>query len=217
MRYQQDYKFGLTQNINYIKSNGVKVGNLFSPEFRGVHSSKKTINYVYFPTTLSGTSHRYGPYRDTSDHLYLLWQQKLHEIFKNRLIVKSHPKEKYYSSLNNPKSSELIGSIAQLLDKIDVFVFDYIGTAFNEACATYKPVIYFDLGIRNTAFNALQAIKDRTIYFNLDEELPTLASIEEKLRFTSIKNDYSPKYSLCGNNQSRARALSEAIDTIDER
>lgn len=210
---QETYNFGLNKKIHYIKSNATNVKKLYCNEFRGVNPKTKKPNYFYFPTTLSGASHRYGPYRDTADFLYLSWQNWLIELFKGEMKIKSHPKEKYCANNNNVGKS-VTGSIKSLYEQIDVFVFDYAGTAFNEACATDKPIIYFDLGIRNPAPNVLETIKDRTIYYNINNAMPSLSDIEDQIFFGGMSNSYSQKYSLCGNNMSRTKSLSEGIDKL---
>lgn len=214
LKNKNEYNFGLCPNVNYISSNASNVKNLYCSEFKGVNPNNKNINYFYFPTTLSGASHRYGPYRDTADHLYLLWQEHLINLFKDKIVVKNHPKEKYSSSYDLNNVQRASGKLSQLLKKIDVFIFDYAGTAFNEACATDKPIIYFDLGIRNTAPNVLEAIKKRTIYFDINERLPSFSKIEEQLYFDEIQNEYSLKYSLSSNNISRTQSLLEGINKI---
>jgi hypothetical protein len=209
-----EYKLGLSKDIDYISSNATNVKKLYCSEFKGINPSAKKINYFYFPTTLSGASHRYGPYRDTADHLYLLWQEHLINLFKGKITVKNHPKEKYSSSYHSSAVESVSGTLYDLHRKIDVFIFDYAGTAFNEACATNKPIVYFDLGIRNTATNVLNAIKKRTIYFDISEGLPSFSEIEEQLYFEEVSNDYSLKYSLSRNNKSRTQSLSDGINEI---
>lgn len=209
---QKKYKYGLSQKIHYINSNGSNVKRFYKNEFKGVNSALGKLNYFYYPTTLSGATHRYGPYRDTADSLYLSWQQNLFDLFKTGITVKCHPKEKYASSYASPSVSLVSGSFDVVLNDIDVFVFDYIGTAFHEACATDKPVIFFDLGIRNIAPDVLEAIKVRTVYFNIDDGMPLLSEIEDRIAFAKMNNTYSTKYSLCGDNKSRSQSLSEGID-----
>ena len=137
-------------------------------------------------------------------------------IFGNLIKIKAHPKEQYgiRMSYSFPKMKTVNGTFDDLLDEIDVFVFDYIGTAFNEACATAKPIIYFDLGIRNISSDALVLIKERTIYFDIKDGIPTLGEIQEHLLFSEIENMYTKKYSLCGNNKSRAESLYQGIKEI---
>jgi len=207
---QGTYKFKIKKGVSYIPSNGVNAYKYYQPEFSGVKHNKK-INYYYYPTTLRGASHRFGPYMDTVDSLYLLWQESLFTMFGDAIKIKAHPKEKYSMSYTFPMVETINGSFEDLLDEIDVFVFDFIGTAFNEACATSKPVIYFDLGIKNINFDALIWIKERTIYFNAKDGLPSLDEIQERIRFSTMENTYTNKFSLCGTGQSRAESLRDGL------
>ena len=214
LKNKNEYNFGLCQNISYISSNASNVKNLYCSEFKGVNPNTKNINYFYFPTTLSGASHRYGPYRDTADSLYLSWQKYLIDLFKGNIKIKNHPKEKYHKSYTTNTVERVTGKLNDLNKQIDVFIFDYAGTAFNEACATDKPIIYFDLGIRNTAPDVLDSIKNRTIYFNINDDMPSLTEIEDRIFFNALPNHYSLKYSLTNNNKSRTQSLSDGIEEL---
>jgi len=196
--------------LHYIPSNGVNVYKYYQPEFSGVKHSNK-INYFYYPTTLRGASHRFGPYMDMADSLYLLWQESIFELFGDSIKIKAHPKEKYKESYSFSEVESVDGSFEELLGQIDVFVFDFIGTAFNEACATQKPVVYFDLGIKNINSDALGRIKERTIYFDVKDGMPTLDEIQDRIRFDAMRNTYTDQFSLCDTIQSRAESLRDGI------
>jgi len=205
------YKFGLKNDLMYVKSNAANAFKYYVPEFHGIKKNFLNIKFYYYPTTLSGSTHRYGPYRDTPDVLYLSWQEYLFKLFGKSITIKLHPKEKYNKSFSFPDVKEVSGSFNDLLKDIDVFVFDYIGTAFNEACATNKPIIYFDLGIRNINIEALKSIKQRTIYFNIEDGIPSKEDISDMLAFKERENTYTSKYSLSGNDESRVQSLSRSI------
>ena len=55
-----------------------------------------------------------------------------------------------------------------MLDDYDVFIFDYFSTPFSRAIATNKPIIYFDIGLRNLEKDVLDIIKKRVYYFKVD-------------------------------------------------
>jgi hypothetical protein len=208
------YQHGLKRGVEYIESNGVNVFRNYEKNYTGFNSEKHEISYYYFPTTLSGISHRYGPYRDTADSLYIKWQKIVLELFGYRIKFKKHPKEKYQYSYQFLGVDMVSGKLDNVLIEFDVFVFDYIGTAFNIACATNKPIVYFDLGIRNIHPDALDEIKLRTVYFDIKDGMPTLDEVQEQLHFKPIENKYSRKYSLCGNNKSRSESLIEGIEKL---
>jgi hypothetical protein len=208
------YQYGMKRGVEYIDSNGVNVFRNYHENYTGFNSDKREINFYYFPTTLSGSSHRHGPFRDTADSLYIEWQKIVFELFGNSILIKKHPKEKYAASYPSLGVDMVSGKLDNVLNEFDVFVFDYIGTAFNIACATNKPIVYFDLGIRNIHPDALDEIKLRTVYFDIKDGMPTLDEVHEQLRFKSIENNYSRKYSLCGNNKSRSESLIEGIKKL---
>jgi hypothetical protein len=211
---QDSYEFGLKNQVKYIKSNGVNVKRYYKSEFSGHKFDKKNLNFVYYPTSMSGATYRYGPYRDTADSLYLLWQESLISLFGNLIKIKSHPKENHDVNYSSKELNVIGGSFENSLNQVDVFIFDYIGTAFSEACASSKPVIYFDLGIRNICSEALNVIKDRTIYFDIKDGMPTLDDIKDQLDFGLKENTITNKYSLCGNNNSRVESLDHGIKTL---
>ena len=82
----------------------------------------------------------------------------------------------------HPRLKKIKKTFVEIENEVDIYVFDYIGTAFNQACATNKPVIYFDIGLRNISRHAMTKIKERTVYFNLKiDGLPSLTEIEERI------------------------------------
>jgi len=209
---QDSYKYKNKENVVYIPSNAPSSFSLFKEHYMGV--THKKINYFYFPTSLRGLKHRHGPFMDAPDEVYLLWQNKLSSIFGDSITMKAHPKEKYKASYKRSKMKMVFSTIFDALDGIDVFIFDFIGSAFNEACATDKPVIYFDLGIQNINSIALQYIKERTIYFDVSHHMPDMLEIQEKVGFTKKNNNYSINFSLYGERKSRIRSLTDSLDKV---
>ena len=204
------YKF-INNHINgYIPSNADHISNLYKgPEVKVRH---KINNYYYFPTSLRGSKHRYGPYQDLPDKLYLQWQEIISSIFQNGYSTKLHPKEKYSFLYDDQQVNPIKKSFDQVKNEIDIFVFDYISSVFFQACATDKPIIYFDLGIRNIGVDALKKIKDRVIYFNLKtESLPSLSDIEEKLASEEKINRFTSNYCLTEGSKSRSESLIDAL------
>lgn len=208
------YQYGIKNGLEYIESNGVNVLKHYKHEISGINSKLPNVNFFYYPTTFSGTSYRYGPFRDTADSLYIKWQNVLLELFGNTLKIKLHPKEKFSEYYSLGGGEKIRGDFDELLSGIDVFVFDYISTAFNIACATNKPIIYFDLGIRRIHIEALDEIKIRTIYFSIKDGIPTIDEVMEQLRYVPRENNYSKNYSLKNNAESRSKSLSDGIKKL---
>jgi len=211
------YQYGMRNGTKYIESNGVDVLRHYKPEFLGVKPAGRKINYFYFPTSLGGASHRYGPFRDAPDMLYFGWQKKLLSLFGSDIKIKAHPKERYGESYPSFGVEIVEVGLDEVLNDIDVFVFDYISTAFNIACATDKPIVYFDLGVRNIHKDAMEMIKKRTIYFNIKNGVPSREEIEGRLRFSGEENKYSRVYSLAGGSENRAASLATGIKQLLSR
>jgi hypothetical protein len=206
------YQWSTGKEVEHIGSNGTRIAAIYREEYFGVRAAKTNLNYYYFPTTLSGSSHRYGPFRDIPDSIYIEWQIELNRLFGNDLILKRHPKEKYGGGRHSTGAQSVKGSIEKVIAEIDVFVFDYIGTAFNIACATAKPVVYFDLGIRQIHSEALEAIKNRVIYFDVRERMPSKAEIDAQVRFGARANTFTRRYSLGGEGgRNRSHSLIAGI------
>jgi hypothetical protein len=204
------YKF-INNHINgYIPSNAGHISNLYKgPEVKVRH---KINNYYYFPTSLRGSKHRYGPYQDLPDKLYLQWQEIISSIFQNGYSTKLHPKEKYSYLYGDQLVNPINGTFEKTQGEVDIFVFDYIGSAFFQACATDKPIIYFDLGIRNIGVDAMEKIKDRVIYYNLKtDSLPSLSDIEERLASEEKINNFTENYSLIDSDKTRSESLIDAL------
>ena len=150
-----------------------------SPEVREVYSGPEVVplgsmegkRVLYVPTSFSGSA-RYGPFRDMPDRMYLQWQEALLREFPDT-VWKGHPKEKTVHEFV-PSRARSVSRIPfqECLDHADVFIFDYLSTAFCQAAATLKPIIFFDIGLRNHSEAAQRAISERCIYVRADPENP---------------------------------------------
>ncbi len=209
---KNQFSFEQNTNLKYIESNADTIIKSYDgPEV--IQPPSRKINYYYFPTSYRGSQHRFGPFQDLPDALYIEWQNLLAKLFNDKLTMKLHPKEKYSFLSELIKIRKIKKSYAEIEDRVDVFIFDYIGTAFNQACATNKPVVYFDLGLRNISEHALSKIKKRTIYFDLrKEEVPTLTEIENRIFELEKINELTINYSLTKNRKSRSQSLMDALE-----
>lgn len=215
MDHQQTYQYGMNEGVSYIASPGVLSKRYYGDmSFVSNGAEFGKLKFFYYPTTLSGSSHRYGPYRDTADTVYIAWQRNMLECFGDAIYIKAHPKSKYSTEQASRGYKVCTGDFDELLDQIDVFVFDYIGTAFNIACATGKPVIYFDLGIRNINQYALELIKRRTVYFDVRNGMPDRSEILERLRNEAKDQSYSQTYSLSDTAPTRVDALVNGVEAL---
>lgn len=212
-------------NYNFSKKLKKSIFNLpkfhfiSSPQIENIYKSKKIdkINLVKNPKYLYvsnqfNKNHRYGPFRDMDDEIYYNFQKKLLSTFKN-IDIKNHPK----NFINYFKAKPLLKkkNFDQILHLYDVYIFDYFSTAFSTAVATNKPIIYFDIGLRNLEKDALDLIKKRVYYFKINLDKPFGDQIKKSLLILkknnyTKKNLFTQKYSLNNKNKN----INKLIDKI---
>jgi hypothetical protein len=152
-----------------------------------------TDKLMYVPTTLRGADARYGPYEDWADEHYFEWWKILRILFGAKLVVKLHPKSRDNRRFPAPV---LKANFELVIDSADTFIFDYVSTAFTLAAATTKPIIFIDFGLQNYDAVALEAIKGRTIYFDLRQGIPPdFATICDMARGQNFDYNYTKSYS----------------------
>ena len=117
---------------------------------------------LYVPTVYNQNLH-YAPYRGFEDGLYLKWQTFLLDSFKD-LTLKVHPKS-YKPPFDVPMETRLL---EQCIREYDVLVLDYYSTAASIALFTQKPVIFFDIGLRNLVPEYLELVRKRCHYVLID-------------------------------------------------
>ena len=113
---------------------------------------------------------RYGPFRDMPDGMYLQWQEMLFREFPDA-VWKGYPND-FSNRKAVPVGAKHVTRVPfqDCLHEADVFIFDYLSTAFCLAAATDKPIIYFDVGLRNPSKTAWKGILNRCIYIPVDPE-----------------------------------------------
>lgn len=160
--------------------------------------------YMYVPTSFSGTE-RHEPFRCLPDAIYKDWQNFIVKHF-TPLIYKQHPKQKRVYDLG---AIHVVAEPFEMcLNEADVFVFDYVSSAFCLAAATDKPIIYFNIGLRNLHEKAVQAIRERCIWIDVNLDDPS-RSIEQLTMQRTKKcfNSFSSLFSLTGESESRERSI----------
>lgn len=217
LKNRASYRFlndELLSNFYLPSSSEVAMQNHSSCKIKSLNISSNTKVY-YLPTSLSGANYRYGPYRDLPDLLYLNWHRKIVSYFDN-IIIKAHPKEKHYREFNQYHKSYITTDLRHIVNDIDVFVFDYISSAFFIAAATDKPIIFFDLGIRNIASEALYYIQNRTYYFDVNniKEVDSDSLLSQISTKSPKENDLTEAFSLGDMKNSRVDVLMNYVNSI---
>lgn len=163
---------------NRLASNQLKTINKSNPIIDSLGSKKHQNILSSSRRKVSNKKIMYvpGPYHDEwaaqlpsfrpPDPLMYEWQIWMLKTLKKHgynVSVKTHPKGRYFDK-------NLLGSVcSETIDgffnpnEIDVesFIFDFSGTAFMDALASYKNIIYLDLGIRPFDENAIELFSNR--------------------------------------------------------
>jgi hypothetical protein len=176
----------------------------------------KNKRFMYLPTCYSGYL-RYGPFRDLPDQLYKRWQESLIREFPG-IIYKAHPKGNQDPSLLPANATQIVfRKFQECLDKANVFVFDYMSSAFAIAAATTKPIIYFNIGLRNFTESGFKKLKKRCIWIDVDPANPGyLREMVEASKDKECVNEFTESFSLrpANNGLSREDLLFETITEV---
>ena len=210
IRSKNIYLKSLYSYPKYFSSSSEKIKNIYDKNVAIKNITDiKSPKFMYVPTSLSGFR-SYGPYRSLSDSSYKKWHNNLIKSFPN-LIVKVH----YKGFEHLEKLEGLIKKRFEfVLDKADIFIFDYVSTALTIAIATNKPIVFFNLGINNITDEAEIAIRNRCIWIDIeainDHNLysKVLNKIDQKL-----ENTYTEKFCIANTSQNREKILIDIIDS----
>ena len=180
-----------------------------------VCSPKSWTKVMYVPTSFSGSSRRHGPFESAPDNFYENYLNYTKQLFGDSLTIKAHPKCGFSK---NFCGNVVVGPLENYLDKADVFLFDYNSTAFTEVAATSKPIIFFDYKIQKFKPTALQALKSRTIYFDMGSRPPrSLEEIRVKAENSKCDNVYTSKFVAEDGQRALEDVLFDEIKTRIER
>ena len=221
--YCSDYiTYGISQNFNtlkYAKSlyilpiihyKSSKVIKSFYEDNLINKIQLEESNILYIPTAFSANK-RYGPFRDIEDNLYKKWQNSILSLDYN-ITYKAHPKNNIEVNLKSHKTEQK--NLQEVLLDYDFYILDYISTASALCVATDKPIIYFNIGMRNMTEEVLKLFKKRVFWVDIDMNKDFSIQIKQAISdYTNLKqdfiNEYTEKYSLANYNKSEIEILEE--------
>jgi hypothetical protein len=151
------------------------------------------------------------------DVAYLEWQRGLMtcigQAAPGRAIWKLHAKDRTRVEASIPGVAAISERFFEdVMGAADVFVFDYLSTAFSLAAATSKPIIYLDIGLRNLAAQAMEAVQDRCIYVRADPRQPQGAFRKAlELADKACLNHFTTSFCLPADPRPRHEVIAEAI------
>ena len=188
-------------NIHQRSSKIIK--KYYSNDNIDIISNSENSKILYLSTELCG-NRRYGPFRDIDDQIYIDFQKSIIRYDKN-VFYKPYPNQKLMININNNRViNNDLKNIYETLEDYDLIVLDYFSTAFHLVCASKKPIIYFNLGLRNISSDVLEDIKKRVFYYDIDIENEFDIQIREAfndyyLSDNKYINNYTKNYSLNNN------------------
>lgn len=185
------------------------------------HNNQKNISDInltnnskvlYIPTLFS-SNQRYGPFRDIEDSLYQKLQESILSLDYD-ITYKAHPKSKIEVQLNHHKVVR--ENLKDVLLNYDFYILDYISTASALCVATDKPIIYFNLGMRNLQKEAKEIFKKRVYWVDIDMDKDFDTQINQAIEDFNLfnrkyVNEYTEKFSLAEYNKSEIEVLEEII------
>jgi len=216
---------GLFENASYSKPVGKApqleffsssiVQKLFTQNEVKPRAIGSKTKILYVPTGFSANQ-RYGPFRDFDDDVYAEWQRQLFQVGLN-ISYKTHPKNR---SDRIPEGVPLVsGRLEDVFNDYDVIFLDFISTASSLAFASNKPIVYFDLGLRNLTAPALEACQKRAFWRRVQVEEDATSQVREIIREFNAKllcqtNLFSDMYSLSKSGETEIFALIQVLDRI---
>ena len=213
---EHGYRKGFYGGTQYIPANSNVVRETYKgPEVSKLGDlSRKKILYV--PSQLYG-QRRYGPFHTPPDQLYLSWQNHLFREFPD-MIFKAHPKEIEKKPVRPANIHNVEhGQLSELFDEVDVFFYDILSGAAWEAAATGKPVVYFDLGLRNLTNLATDLIDKRIIRIRVNPFNPgALREMVEARAKDDKVNEFTSAVSLApaGDLKTRNQAVLSVLKNL---
>ena len=159
------------------------------------HAPLNSERLLYIPTMYSANK-LYGPFRNFEDEVYRGWQKILLDIFPG-IIVKTHPKS--LTGWDYQCKTEL-RNLIDCISEYEGIILDYCSTAATLAFSTDRPIIFFDLGLRNLSPEYRKDIRQRCHYVEVPE-LHDSEHVREEIRYklqtqTRKRNSQMRKYSV---------------------
>jgi hypothetical protein len=170
------YNSPLAEPVTVIGRTSASVKKLYNGGESVFDWGKGNRRFLYVPTIYNGNLH-YGPYRGFEDSLYFTWQEQLLAVLPDATI-KAHPK---CAPLALWKKIDL-RPLEVCLSEYDVLVLDYYSTAATLAISSDRPVIFFDIGLRNLVSAYKDLVRSRCHYVDIDWGENLQDQINEALR-----------------------------------
>ncbi len=204
----EHYRKSLYEQPSYVSADSDFVRSQYNGKAVEPLKSLAGKTLMYVPSQFYGWR-RYGPFHLLPDHLYLFWQEALFKEFPD-LILKRHPKEFDDAKFTLQGATRVMhGRFEECLDQADIFVFDVLSGAAWNAVATSKPIIYFNIGLRNLTEMSAEALRRRCVWIDVDPARPTALREQVAVHLSDPKtNNFSSTFCLAQSDNALTREQS---------
>lgn len=207
-----DYRIPIFDYPRFYSRSSNYNGNIYKTKIIKNSQLDRKIKVLYCPTSFSGNQ-RYGPFRDIEDSLYQKWQESILSLDYD-ITYKAHPKSKIEVQLNHHKVVR--ENLKDVLLNYDFYILDYISTASALCVATDKPIIYFNLGMRNLQKEVKEIFKKRVYWVDIDMDKDFDTQINQAIEDFNLfnrkyVNEYTENFSLAEHSKSEIEVLENII------
>ena len=198
--------------LKEVRRDSQVIRRFFNPTEKIGNCDLRDANVLLIPTIYQ-ENHLYGPKHSYETKKYYAWHKALEEHIPN-LTVKVHPKTRFRPTFIRPIE---VRPLEQCIEDYDLLIFDFIATGVAFALFSGKPVIYFDIGLRNIDAEFRAELNQRGSVFEIDfsrdwGEQITAALIEYRENQKESSNLGLAKYSLVQTDKlSIARTIFDII------
>ena len=191
----------LLQPAEELRRSSMVVRRVFAPNDKIVFGDLSNLRALLIPTVYQN-NFLYGPARAFETVRYSNWHKAIIECIPN-VSFKIHPKTRAFPDMNTQFEKR---ALEECLDDYDFFIFDFLATGAVQALFSEKPIIYFDIGLRNLQTEFHSDLKERCAVIPINFDLDWAAQIRKGLERikeskTIYKNTQLAKYSLHGGSQ----------------
>ena len=159
----------------------------------------------------------YGPFRSYEDHDYLKFQKTIMNLNLNLKYI-PHPSsntqniDMFWLDDANTDSRKIKG----ILNDYDVFFIDYASSVMSYLAATDKPILFFDIGLRNMSDEYKEKLNERAfvyqidIFGNLELQVSDAIKSYNKLKIDFV-NNFTTSFSLHNNTKQNIGSIVKNI------
>ena len=190
---------------NFIRRSSKVVARRFRPVDKVKHRELHESRVLYVPTIYQANA-LYGPSHAYEAAIYHQWHMTVARVVPN-MVLKLHPKNRF-SPTNHCRVEER--RLDECLGDYEVIMFDFLATGAVLSIFSDKPVIYFDIGLRNLNPAFARSLEQRCSIIPIDWGGVWEEQVRDGIeKYESEAREYSnrqlERFSICEHDQLRMR------------